>query len=154
MTALRVALAGSPPLVLWAARTRTATLLDVRRAADDDVSRCPSSGPVAKEFRPDCDHSHMDDDPPARNADRRHVTVVQLQAPDGETGFRTYFEPEGGDHFLQPGDHLTITFDSDEPQEIELAMHQDGLVFWRPTRGDVRVSIVDRRTGVPITNLW
>jgi hypothetical protein len=56
--------------------------------------------------------------------------------------------------FIAPGDHLTITFDTAERQEIDLAMHKDGLVFWRPMVGDVRVTIVDRRTGEEITDLW
>lgn len=84
----------------------------------------------------------------------RHVLVVQLQCADDAPGFTTFFEPEGGDRFIAPGDHLTITFDTAGQQEIDLAMHKDGLVFWRPTVGDVGVSIVDQRTSEAITNLW
>ena len=42
----------------------------------------------------------------------RHVAVVQLQCADDAAGFTTFFEPEGGDRFIAPGDHLTITFDT------------------------------------------
>jgi hypothetical protein len=84
----------------------------------------------------------------------RHVTVVHLGAPTDQPGFTTYFEPEGSERFLKPGDSLTITFDSDRPQEIDLALHKDGLIFWRPTRGDVRVSIIDQHSGEEITELW
>jgi hypothetical protein len=84
----------------------------------------------------------------------RHITVVQLQCAEDAPGFTTFFEPEGGDRFIAPGDHLTIRFDTAEEQEIDIAMHPDGLVFWRPIGGDVMVSIVDRRTGEEITDLW
>ena len=80
--------------------------------------------------------------------------MVQLQVPSDEPGLTAYFEPEGGHRFLQPGDHLTITFDSDEPQEIDLALRADGLVLWRPIRGEVKVTIIDRGTGEEITDLW
>ncbi|GIG93035.1 hypothetical protein [Plantactinospora endophytica] len=86
--------------------------------------------------------------------EHRHVAVIQLQCADDAPGFTTFFEPEGGDRFIAPGDHLTITFDTAQRQEIDLAMHKDGLVFWRPMAGDVRVTVVDRRTGEEITDLW
>ncbi len=86
--------------------------------------------------------------------DHRHVTVLQVSAPTEEEGFTAYFEPEGGERFLRPGDHLTITFDTDERPEIDVIWHQDGLVLWRPTRGDLRVSIVDRRSNETVTDLW
>ena len=84
----------------------------------------------------------------------RHVSVVQLHCADDAPGFTTFFEPEGGDRFIAPGDHLTITFDTAGRQEIELTIYKDGLVFWRPMVGDVGVTIVDQRTGEEITNLW
>jgi hypothetical protein len=55
-----------------------------------------------------------------------------------------------GGRFIAPGGHLTVTFDTAEPQEIDLAMHKEGLVFWRPIRGDVQVTIGEaakRRSG-------
>lgn len=84
----------------------------------------------------------------------RHVAVIQLQAAPDTPGFTAFFEPEGNDRFIRPGDYLTITFDTAEPQEIDVAMHREGLVLWRPIKGDVRVSIVDRRTGEEILDLW
>lgn len=80
--------------------------------------------------------------------------VVQLQAAEDAAGFTTFFEPEGGERFIAPGDHLTVTFDTAEPQEIDLLMCKEGLVFWRPTSGDVQVAIVDRRSGDAVTDLW
>lgn len=87
-------------------------------------------------------------------ADHRHVAAIQLQAGPDTAGFTAFFEPEGNERFIKPGDHLTITFDTAEPQQIDIAMEKEGLVLWRPMRGDVRVSIVDRRTGEEITDLW
>ena len=84
----------------------------------------------------------------------RHVAVIQLQCADEAPGFTVFFEPEGGDRFIAPGDHLTITFDTAQRQQIDLTMHKDGLVFWRPMVGDVRVTVVDRRTGEEVTDLW
>ncbi|MGC4748931.1 hypothetical protein ACLQ28_25215 [Micromonospora sp. DT201] len=85
---------------------------------------------------------------------QRHVTVVQLQAAQDAPGFTTFFEPEGGERFIAPGDHLTVTFDTAEPQEIHLVMNKAGLAFWRPTSGDARVAIVDQRSGEEVTHLW
>jgi hypothetical protein len=102
-----------------------------------------------------CDHALVSDK--QDNADglgQRHVTVVQLHAAQDAPGFTTFFEPEGGERFIAPGDHLTVTFDTAGPQEIDLVMDKDGLVFWRPTRGDVRVAVVDRRSGEEVTDLW
>lgn len=84
----------------------------------------------------------------------RHVAVIQLRCADDAAGFTTFFEPEGGDRFIGPDDHLTIAFDTAQRQEIDLAMCKDGLVFWRPMVDDVKVTVVDRRTGKEITDLW
>jgi hypothetical protein len=89
-----------------------------------------------------------------REGGHRHVTVIHLQCAENASGFKTFFEPEGNDRFISAGDHLTICFDTAEAQEIDVAMHPEGLVIWRPTRGDVRVSIADNRTGEQITDLW
>jgi hypothetical protein len=86
--------------------------------------------------------------------DCRHVVVVQLKAAEDAPGVTVFLEPEGGDRYIAPGDHLTITFDTSQPQEIEIVNHRDGMAMWRPMDGDVRVTIVDRRTGQEITDLW
>jgi hypothetical protein len=102
------------------------------------------------------DHDFVEQERGTSNESRgdRHVSVVQLQCADDTPGFTTFFEPEGGDRFIAPGDHLTINFDTAGRQEIELTMRKEGLVFWRPMVGDVKVTIVDQRTGEEITNLW
>jgi hypothetical protein len=81
------------------------------------------------------------------DCEHRHVTVLQLRAAEDAPGFTTFFQPEGGERFIRAGDRLTVAFDTAEPREIDLAMNKDSSVFWRPTSGDVRVAIVDRRTG-------
>jgi len=55
---------------------------------------------------------------------------------------------------MAPGDHLTLTFDTSAPQEMEIVMHPDGMVLWRPMDGDARVTVVDRRTGQALSDLW
>jgi hypothetical protein len=68
----------------------------------------------------------MDERLPASHpsADHRHVTAIQLQAGPDTAGFTAFFEPEGNDRFIKPGERLTVTFDTAEPQEIDIAMER------------------------------
>ena len=64
-------------------------------------------------------------------AGARMVTVV-VSAPDDLPGYRAFFEPEGGERDMTPGDRLTITMTGTGPMVIEVYAYDGGLVLWRP----------------------
>lgn len=84
----------------------------------------------------------------------RYATVIQLQNRDDAPGLTVFVEPRGREHFLEPGAHMTVAFDTTEPQEVDMAMTRHGLAIRRPDTGDVLVSIVDHQAGEEITSLW
>jgi hypothetical protein len=86
------------------------------------------------------------------NPPRRHTTTLVVTAPAHVPAYRAYFEPEGSERDMAPGDRLTITMTGSEPREIEIHPFAGGLVIWRPL-DDGDIQVVDQH-GQVVEDLW
>jgi hypothetical protein len=53
--------------------------------------------------------------------------IVECFADEAPDGITVYFEPEGADHRLMPGDSLRVEAYPPDGERIEVAHHPDGL---------------------------
>jgi hypothetical protein len=64
-------------------------------------------------------------------SDEKPVTLlVHCFEDESPEGIRVYFEPEGADHRLLPGDSFRVECYPPAGETIEVGHHPDGLSLW------------------------